>query len=300
MANRKLLDEGTLALLEGRDLNIKSLLDGWFGGNRRSAHHGSSMEFDDIRPYLPGDDPRRIDWSLYGRTDELYLRLYTDERRQHHRFYIDCSASMGFGEPEKHLCALRLVAALSYLAVLGSDRVSWYALEGDECRRVCEAVSGREALLRSLESLASLACRGDTGMDKSVPRCPDPGYHDGVSFLVSDFLTDAPWKGAVDWLLGKRREVCLLRVLAPDEIAPALTGKVMLMDAEAAGEDDARNRRMDIGRARLEAYAKAYAWLEEDIRNFSLPRGVRVMTVSSDKPPERILFDEAIRGEIMR
>ena len=302
MANRQrqLLDEETLALLDGRDLNIRGLLEGWFGGNRRSAHHGSSMEFDDYRAYLPGDDPRRIDWNLYGRTDELYLRLFTDERRQHHRFYIDLSASMAWGEPEKRRTALELVAALSYLAVGASDRVSWYALEGTECRRVCEAVSGREDLFLSLETLASLECRGDTRMDESVPRCPDPGFHDGVSFLISDFLTDAPWKGAVDWLLGKKREVCLLRVLSRDEIAPELTGKVQLTDAEAVGEDDPRNRRMEIGRARLAAYAKAYAWLEEDIRSFAVSRGVRAVTVPSDKPVGRILFDEAIKGEIMR
>ena len=144
MAKERLIDDGTVALLETRDLNIRNLMDGLFGGNRRSAYYGSSMEFADYRAYIPGDDPRRIDWNLYGRTDKLYLKLFTDERRQHHRVYIDGSASMSWGKPEKHLVALRLAALLGYLAVSGSDRVSWYALERDACRRVTEAVSNRE------------------------------------------------------------------------------------------------------------------------------------------------------------
>ncbi|MCR5683169.1 MAG: DUF58 domain-containing protein, partial [Clostridiales bacterium] len=53
---------------------------GLFGGNRRSGHFGSSMEFADYRPYTPGDDLRRIDWKLYGRLDQYFVKLFTDER----------------------------------------------------------------------------------------------------------------------------------------------------------------------------------------------------------------------------
>ena len=63
---------------------------------------------------------------------EFLTQFITDERRQHHRIYIDGAASRAWGKPEKHRCALKLAALLGYLAVNGSDRVSWYALEGDE------------------------------------------------------------------------------------------------------------------------------------------------------------------------
>ena len=68
---KELIDDKTIALLDGRDFSIRSLMEGLFGGNRRSAYYGSSMEFADYRPYIPGDDPRRIDWNLYGRTVRL-------------------------------------------------------------------------------------------------------------------------------------------------------------------------------------------------------------------------------------
>ena len=300
MENRQLIDDGTVALLENRDLNIRTLMDGLFGGNRRSAYTGSSMEFADYREYIPGDDLRRIDWNLYGRLDKLYLKLFTDERRQHHRVYIDCSSSMAWGEPEKHLVALRLAALIGYLGVSGTDRVSWYALEGKSCRRVTDAVSNREAWILGLERLGALRCGGDTRMDVSVMRCSDPGYHDGVSFLISDFLTERNWKAAVDWLLSRKREVCLIQVLSRDEIGPALSGKLFLNDTESVGEDDERNRRMDIGRQRLRAYAEAFEWLEIDIKSFCGARRVRFLAVPSDEPISRILYEGAIRSEIFQ
>ena len=300
MAEERLIDDGTVALLESRDLNIRSLMEGLFGGNRRSAYYGASMEFADYRPYLPGDDPRRIDWNLYGRTDRLYLKLFTDERRQHHRIYIDGSASMAWGKPEKHRTALKIAALLGYLAVSGSDRVSWYALEKDACRRVTEAVSTRENWVLALGRLEKLKCGGDTKMDISIPRCPDPGFRDGISFLISDFLTDRDWKSAVEWLLGREREVCLIRVLSPDETVPELRGKLRFRDTEAEGEDDERNFRMQIGRQRLRAYAEACLWLENDIRTFCEARRVRFFTCLTDEPAARILFDGAIRSEMIR
>ncbi|MCR5682849.1 MAG: DUF58 domain-containing protein, partial [Clostridiales bacterium] len=267
---------------------------------RRSGHFGSSMEFADYRPYTPGDDLRRIDWKLYGRLDQYFVKLFTDERRQHHRIYIDGSASMAWGEPEKHLTALRLAALIGYLAVSGTDRVTWYALERTACQRVTETVSNREAWVLGLERLGELRCGGDTRMDVSVMRCPDPGYHDGVSFLISDFLTDRNWKGAVDWLLSRKREVCLIQVLSPDEIGPALNGRLFLNDTESVGEDDERNRRMEIGRDRLRAYAEAFRWLEDDIRSFCGARRVRFFMTSADAPISRILYDGAIRSEMMQ
>lgn len=300
MTKERLIDDATVALLESRDLNIRGLMGGLFGGNRRSAYYGSSMEFADYRPYIPGDDPRRIDWNLYGRTDKLYLKLFTDERRQHHRIYIDGSASMAWGKPEKHLTALRLAAMLGYLAVSGSDRVSWYALEQDECCRVTEPVSNRESWVFALDKLRALTCGGDTCMDVSVPSCPDPGFRDGISFLISDFLTDRDWKSAVDWLLSREREVCLIRVLSPDETVPDLRGKFRLQDAEAVGEDDERNFRIHIGKLRLRAYAEACIWLENDIRSFCDARGIRFFTCRTDEPVARILLDGAIQSEIIQ
>ena len=299
-AGLNLIDNETLALLESRDLNVRGLMEGLFGGNRRSARYGSSMDFADYRDYMPGDDPRRVDWNLWARTDKLYLRLFADERRQHHRIYIDCSASMAWGRPEKHFVALQTAAALGYLAVSGMDRVSWYALRENRSERIGEAVSGREKWAVELDKLAAVSCGGDTKLAEAVMSCPDPGREDGISFILSDFLTDGDWKSAADWLLDRGREVCLIRILSPDEAEPSLWGKLRLTDAEAFGEDDARNFRMDIGRERRQAYAAALAWLNEEIGRFCAARRIRVFTATCDRPLSRILFEGAVRSEMVR
>ena len=300
MDKQNLLDDETIALLESRDLNIRSLMDGMFGGKRRSAYYGTSMEFADYREYAPGDDIRRIDWNLYGRLDKLYLKLFTDERRQHHRIYIDCSASMAWGEPEKRLTALRLASVLGYLAVNGMDMVSWYALEDKKCRRVTDGVSTRDALFQGIDKLGELRCEGDTGIGESLTLSPSPGFHDGISFLISDLLTDSDWKSAVDWLLYKKQDVCVIQVLSRDEISPSLNGKLFLMDSESKDEDDERNRRMTVNRQRLTAYAAAYEWLENDIKNFCDSRQARFFCVPTDEPISRILFDRAVRSEMIQ
>ena len=91
---KHIIDGEFISMLETSDLYIKNLMNGMFGGNRRSKAYGSSAEFADFREYTPGDDLRRIDWNLFARFEKLFMKLYVDERQLHHRVYIDTSASM--------------------------------------------------------------------------------------------------------------------------------------------------------------------------------------------------------------
>ncbi len=108
---KRIIDEDFIAMLEGHDLCIKNLMNGLFGGNRRSQAYGSSAEFADYREYVAGDELKRVDWNLYARFKKLYLKLFVDERQLHHRIYFDTSGSMDWGNPSKAYTALRLGAA---------------------------------------------------------------------------------------------------------------------------------------------------------------------------------------------
>ena len=93
---KNIVDGGFIDLLDRLDLNVRELMDGRFGGTRRSKAYGSSPNFADFREYQPGDDLRRIDWNLYGRFEKLYLRLYEDERQLHHHIYrLFCVDGLG-------------------------------------------------------------------------------------------------------------------------------------------------------------------------------------------------------------
>ena len=297
---KPLISDDLITLLDSRDLNIRTLMGGLFGGNRRSARYGASAEFADFREYMPGDDTRRIDWNLYGRFDKLYLRLYADERRHRHQVMIDCSASMAWGRPEKRHYALQLAAVLGYLAVSGMDTVRYFSLEGSLCRPLGPTVATRDAWLTAADRLARLPCRGDTRLDQAIMSCPSPGRDDGTTFLISDLLTDSDWKAGVDWLLEKKRAVCLVQVLSPDEIDPMLYGKVRLLDRESRHAHDARNLLLEINGERLLAYSDAYEWMERDIQAFCDARGVRFLSCCTSEALSRLLFTRCIEAEIIQ
>ena len=93
-------------------------------GERRSKARGQSVEFADYRNYVAGDDLRYLDWNLFGRLEKLFLKLYEEERELPVRIFLDCSESMGFGEPRKFDFARQVAAAMGYVALCGFDRVT--------------------------------------------------------------------------------------------------------------------------------------------------------------------------------
>lgn len=290
---KTIVDGAFLAKLETLDLNIKKKLDGRFGGNRRSSAYGSSAEFADFREYAPGDDLRRIDWNIYGRFEKLVVKLYVDERQLHHKIYIDTSASMDWGEPEKSYTALKIAAALGFISVQAMDRVTFYSLYDNECDDISRTVVGKDAFYNAANELNEIEFSGETDLGTAIRACETPGYGDGISFIISDFLTDSDWMSAVDWLLYRKREVVLIQVLSRDEIAPGLNGKIQLLDSESDGEEDAKNMKTEITKASVKAYAEAYEYHENKIKSFCASRGVDFLTVCSDESFEKILFEKA-------
>ncbi|GIQ62502.1 hypothetical protein PACILC2_10700 [Paenibacillus cisolokensis] len=119
-------DMSVLYRLERMSLPAKGRFRGTMQGKRRSRALGSSLEFADYRPYAPGDDIRRIDWNVYGRTGRAFVRQYWDEQELSVCLYIDVSTSMRFGEESgrKLDYALRLAACVGYAALAGDDRAA--------------------------------------------------------------------------------------------------------------------------------------------------------------------------------
>lgn len=290
---KQIIDGGFIAMLEARDLRIQNPMNGMFGGNRRSRAYGSSAEFADFREYAPGDDLRRIDWNLYARFEKLYMKLFVDERQLHHKIYIDASASMDWGEPNKAHIALKLAAAIGYLSVQAMDRVSFYAIHEDSCEDLCQTIIGREAFYNAANILNTVDFYGDGDIGAAFEALENPGNGDGISVIISDFLTDSDWKSAVDKLLYHNREVYLIQVLSRDEITPDISGKVLMLDAESIDEDDGKNYRSEVTRSSVKAYEEAFLYHQKEIKRFCAARNVGFITVCSDESVERMLFQKA-------
>jgi len=290
---KSIIDDSFIAMLESRDLHIHQPLNGLFGGNRRAKAYGSSMEFADYREYTPGDDLRRIDWNLYARFEKLFLKLYVDERQLHHRFYLDASASMDWGTPNKSHIARKLMAALGFLSVQSMDRFSYYALRENRCENLSHTVVGREAFYNAANNLNHMRFYGECDIGKAINSLEKPGKDDGLSVIISDFLTEYDWKSAVDYLLYHKREVYLIQILSRDELTPVLSGRVFMLDSESSDEDDIKNQRFEVNRSAIKAYEEAFLYHQNELKQFCESRGVGLITLSSDDSIERILFMKA-------
>src|SRR5688500_19427934 len=114
-------------LIERRNhlqLSARSVVEGSIVGAHRSPVKGASVEFRQHRFYTPGDEPRRLDWRVLGRTDRPYVKEYDEETNLRAAFPLDTSGSMAYGKPEpKFEYGCRLVAALSYLMLGQTESV---------------------------------------------------------------------------------------------------------------------------------------------------------------------------------
>src|SRR5207245_10872528 len=150
-----LLDANLAKRLERLTLVCRKRLIAHGQGDRRSLRKGSSLEFADYRRYVEGDDPARVDWNIYSRTDSLFVRLYEEEEVLNVHLLVDASRSMDWGEPSKLRFARRLAAALGYVALNASNRLYVWPLSASAASFGPAWGRGRAGpLLRFLEEFA--------------------------------------------------------------------------------------------------------------------------------------------------
>lgn len=231
-----IIDEALLRRLDAFSLSLREHARGSAGGLRRARTLGSSVEFSDFRRYVPGDDPRRVDWNAFARFDKLFLKLFLDEQETTLRILLDASKSMQYGEPDKWRLALKLSAMLAYLSLTRYDRVALIALQGDVVRQ-SRTFSGRASFPQVEEALEAITPQGTTMLDDALQRVSVTSGR-GVAVLISDLLTDDGWTRGADSLLYRKQELSVLQVLAPQETEPDLTGALQLLDSEGGPSCD--------------------------------------------------------------
>ncbi len=131
-----LFDSDFLKKLEYLSLVSRRVFRGQLLAQRRTMQLGGGIEFADHREYTPGDDFRYLDWNLYARHDELLLKRFQEEEDLHVYFLLDCSRSMGFGDPPKFDFARQVTAALAYIALADLDRMAVVAFRRRYRRRL--------------------------------------------------------------------------------------------------------------------------------------------------------------------
>jgi uncharacterized protein (DUF58 family) len=234
-------------------------------GPHRVRRSGEGMEFYDYRPYAKGDDFRRIDWALFGRMRELFVRVTQAEECIYVNLLVDVSRSMDFGSPcRKVELACQLAGALSYVALIHGDRTQVATFAG-ELGPLRGPLHGINQLGHVVALLRDAPIGGATHMDAVATDFCRRRAHRGLTVLISDFLGDPGYEAALHTLLRARERVLVIQVLDDLDWGIGLDGQFQLRDSETgravevAVDPAARRglqRRMETFTERLVAFCR--------------------------------------------
>ena len=217
------LDPSLIQRLNALQLSARRVVEGQTIGQHRSPVRGASIEFRQHRAYVPGDEPRRLDWRVLARTDRPYVREYDEETNLRCAILLDRSGSMAYSgsrsaKQGKFDYAARVVASLAYLMLGQTESVGVGTFE----RRLDTWLSphgGHAQLARVIDVLERTAPAGASDPPRAMHDLAERLGRRSLVVVVSDFFAPvAAIKTALARLRHDRHEVISLRVLDPDEI----------------------------------------------------------------------------------
>ncbi|MDM4014915.1 DUF58 domain-containing protein [Roseiconus lacunae] len=278
----QLLSPELLAKLERLELVSRKVFRGRMKGERRSKRKGQSVEFADFRNYVPGDDLRLIDWNLYARLDQLFLKLYQEEEDLHVYGLIDCSESMNFGTPTKLHVAKQMAAALGYIGLCRADRVSIQALGGQGRR--APVLRGRTGLWQMLQYLESLQSGDNVSLLEGVKDFSIRNTGTGVVVLLTDLMDKSGFEQALRLLIGRRMDVYIMHVLSPEEVDPPIRGDRRLIDIE-----DGDQTEITVNAYVLDRYKQTLQSFLTSVKTFCSRRGIAYIPVLTDQAVDDVM-----------
>jgi uncharacterized protein (DUF58 family) len=289
----ELLDPKFMARLDSLDVLSRKILLGKLQGERRSKRRGQSVEFADHRPYVVGDDLRFVDWNIYGRLNQLFLKLFLEEQDLTVHILADASASMGFGDPSKDRFAKRLTAALGYISLVNNNRLT-ISLFADGVRAGLENMRGRNYISRMAELLLTTDCDGFSDFEKTCRDVAAGRIGTGVTIVISDFLFKQGYESALRRLIGPGCDLYAIQVLCPQEISPELMGDLKLLDIE-----DADPAEITVSSALMKYYKRNLAAYCNELHDFCTHRGVAYVRANSADSVESLVLNYLRRIQLV-
>ena len=280
-----------LKTLEALNLLARRTLAGDDRAERRSPRRGASIEFAEYRRYVPGDETRYIDWNVYARHGNLFVKEFSAEENVHVTILLDTSASMAFGG--KFDAARELAAALGYIGLANYDTVSLHAF-GSELRTVQKFCRGKGHIFGLLQALELLRPEGATDMRAafraSLPRLRGRS----LVLLITDFYDLDGYAEAVRALLSQKFQVHLVHVVSREEMAPRARGRFSLRDLESG-----RAREVALLPATVEAYRKRFARFCSEVEEFARAHELSAARVLADDPLDRRVAEVLRAGGVL-
>jgi uncharacterized protein (DUF58 family) len=207
-----------LARISDLALLARTVVDGFMHGQHRSMRKGSSLDFAEHRSYQPGDDLRRIDWRVYGRTDRFYIKEYDADTNASVVFALDQSGSMDFGSGAvtKFEYARFLTASLAWLSQQQGDRVGLATFTGDLIDVVPPSVRHLQLMLHTL---ARAKAKGASQLVQAIDKVGVLTMRTGIVVLITDCYERPDLLGrAIDALRMRKHDVIVFHLVDPAEL----------------------------------------------------------------------------------
>jgi uncharacterized protein (DUF58 family) len=268
------------ALLRALDITIGRRMEGLLAGDYRSSLFGDGTELAQVRPYIPGDDVRRIDWNVTARTDEPHVRVQLAERVLVTWLVLDTSLSMQFGTAERRKADVAEGAALAmgHVATRRGNRLGIVTF-GDSQPRSLPARQGRMGLVGLLTTLRQEpdgTVSGATSLGEALGRTWALARQRSLVVVVSDFRGPRDWRAPLLQLAG-HHDVVALEIRDPREQELTNVGALWLVDPETG-----KLLRVDTRSKRLrERFATAAAQDRAELTHTLASLGVRHLVLST-------------------
>jgi uncharacterized protein (DUF58 family) len=227
-------------------------------GDQQSPRVGEGLTFSDYRRYSPGDDTRLIDWKLYARTDEYFIKQFEEERSLTVHLLVDASGSMDYGDGDAHKFeyAAKLGLGFAYLTAEENNEFQFSTFR-ESADRLDTGRSNRGEVLALIEQLNGITPSGEVDFEAALLEYAERIRSRSLVVVLSDCLADPePIEAGVASLVRNDIDVLLVRVVAPEERDPGVVGDALFADPE--GEETRRSyfsgSLADAYRSRLDAH----------------------------------------------
>ena len=279
-----MIDTEFLKHLERLSLIINKRVTSNYVGERESVFTGEGLVFKDHRIYAPGDEIKNLDWKVYARTDDLFVRTFEAERNLTVHVILDMSASMDFGKPiKKSNYASMLALGFAYMALKNNEKfvISTFS----DKLEVFRAKKGRGQLMKVLDYLNHKKPKGDSKLDASLGKYKKWIDSKALIVIVSDFLYDIEEIKNVLYRF-KRNNVRLIQVLDRTETKLNLEGDFKLKDLESSSI-----LRTFIGPFLRKKYFTKLEEHQHNIKEACAETGAEFYPVSTEKPIFDTFYD---------
>jgi uncharacterized protein (DUF58 family) len=268
------------ALLRALDLTIGRRIEGMLAGEHRSSVLGHGSELAQVRPYVPGDDVRRIEWNVTARTGETHVRVDLAERVLVTWLALDVSASMSFGTAERRKAdvAEGVALALGHLASRRGNRLGLVSFGGETAQAIPprQGRAGMLGLLLSLRKDPLLEGGGATSLGAALGLVSRLAQQRSLVAVVSDFRGPRDWRAPLLQLAGGH-DVLAVEIRDPREETLPNVGELRLVDPETG-----KQLRVDTASPRLrERFARAAAAERAEIAHEFASLGIAHVVLST-------------------